>query len=114
MAIGTADPMESSKALLERGLELAVVKRGKRGVLARTAEDLVEVSPIDVEVVNGLGAGDAFGGALCHALLEGWNLKRTVEFANAAGAIQASRRTCADEMPTGEEIEQLLRDRSRI
>ncbi len=112
MAMGTADPTKSSRALLDRGLEVAIVKRGKEGVLARTPEERVEVSSIPVDVVNGLGAGDAFGGALCHALLSGWDLKRTVEFANAAGALQASRRTCADEMPSGDEIEQLLRDRS--
>ena len=35
----------------------------------------VEVPPVPVEVVNGLGAGDAFGGALCHGLLAGWDLR---------------------------------------
>ena len=50
--------------------ELAVFKRGPRGVLARRGDTRVEVPPAPVEVVNGLGAGDAFGGALCHGLLE--------------------------------------------
>ena len=45
--------------------------------------------PVPVEVVNGLGAGDAFGGAFCHGLLEGWDLERTLRFANTAGAIVA-------------------------
>ena len=38
-----------------------------------------------VEVVNGLGAGDAFGGSLCHGLLAGWDLETTMRYANAAG-----------------------------
>ena len=108
MAIGTGDPFEASRALLELGLELAVVKRGPKGVLARTAEGVVEAPPIEVEIVNGLGAGDAFGGALCHGLLSGWDPERMIRYANAAGAIVASRLACADDMPTREEVEQLL------
>ncbi len=109
MAVGTEDPLDASAALLDLGIELAIVKQGPRGVLARTAEDVAEVSPIEVEVLNGLGAGDAFGGALCHALLSGWDLERTIAYANAAGAIVASRLACADDMPAADEVEDLLR-----
>jgi 5-dehydro-2-deoxygluconokinase len=108
VAVGTADPHEASAALLDLGLELAIVKRGPNGVLARTAEGVAEAPPIEVDVVNGLGAGDAFGGALCHALLCGWDPERTIRFANAAGAIVASRLACADDMPTEDEVEELL------
>jgi 5-dehydro-2-deoxygluconokinase len=108
VAVGTGDPHEASAALLDLGLELAIVKRGPEGVLARTAEALAEAPPIEVDVVNGLGAGDAFGGALCHALLLGWDPERTIRFANAAGAIVASRLACADDMPTEKEVEELL------
>ena len=108
MAVGSRDPLEASAALLECGVELAIVKQGPRGVLARTADGVVEVSPIEVDVVNGLGAGDAFGGALCHALISGWDPERTIRYANAAGAIVASRLACADDMPTREEVEDLL------
>jgi 5-dehydro-2-deoxygluconokinase len=108
VAVGTVDPHEASAALLDLGLELAIVKRGPNGVLARTAEGVAEAPPIEVDVVNGLGAGDAFGGALCHALLSGWDPERTIRFANAAGAIVASRLACADDMPTEDEVEELL------
>jgi 5-dehydro-2-deoxygluconokinase len=108
VAVGTEDPFEASEALLDLGIELAIVKRGPDGVLARTKDGVAESSPIEVEIVNGLGAGDAFGGALCHALLSGWDAKRTIRYANAAGAIVASRLACADDMPTREEVEQLL------
>ena len=56
--------------------------------------------PFPVDVVNGLGAGDAFGGALCHGLLAGWPLERVLRFANVAGAIVASRLECSTAMPT--------------
>jgi 5-dehydro-2-deoxygluconokinase len=85
-----------------------VVKQGPKGVLAATADERVEVPPFPVEVVNGLGAGDAFGGALVHGLLSGWPLRRVIEFANAAGAIVASRLACSTAMPTSAEVEAVL------
>jgi len=89
------------------GVGLAVVKLGPEGVRGTTPEEEVAVPPVEVEVVNGLGAGDAFGGALCHALLAGWPLARALAFANAAGALVASRLGCADAMPTEDEVEAL-------
>ena len=108
VAVGTRDPSEASAALLDLGLELAIVKQGPEGVLARTSEGVAEAPPIEVEIVNGLGAGDAFGGALCHGLLSGWDAERLIRYANAAGAIVASRLACADDMPTRDEVEDLL------
>jgi len=100
VAVGTRDPHEASAALLELGVEVAVVKQGPAGVLVRSADSLAEIPPVPVEVVCGLGAGDAFGGALVHGLLEGWDLERTVRLANAAGSYVAGRLACADAMPT--------------
>jgi 5-dehydro-2-deoxygluconokinase len=106
--VGDRPAADAARALLDLGAELAVVKLGPEGVLAATRDELVTVPPVPVEVVNGLGAGDAFGGALCHGLLSGWELERTLRFANAAGALVASRLGCADDMPTEEEVDALL------
>jgi 5-dehydro-2-deoxygluconokinase len=105
VVVGELPPDETARALLDLGLELAVVKLGPEGVLGATRQEGVVLPPVPVEVVNGLGAGDAFGGALCHGLLSGWPLRRTLAFANAAGAIVAGRLGCADAMPTSEEVE---------
>jgi 5-dehydro-2-deoxygluconokinase len=93
IATGVREPRACAEALLAAGVELAVVKQGP---------------PVPVEVVNGLGAGDAFGGSLCHGLLSGWDLERTMRHANAAGALVASRLACSSAMPTGSEVEDLL------
>ena len=111
VAVGERDPDRAADALLERGVELAIVKRGPKGVLAKTRHERIEVAPIPVDVVNGLGAGDAFGGALCHGLIQGWELARTLRFANAAGAIVATRFECSTAMPSTAEVEQFLADR---
>ena len=104
-AVGVHEPRPAAAALHEAGVDLAVVKQGPAGVLASDGKDEVEVPPVPVEVVNGLGAGDAFGGALCHSLLSGWGLERSMRFCNAAGAIVASRLACSDAMPTAAEVE---------
>jgi 5-dehydro-2-deoxygluconokinase len=108
VAVGTREPDEAAEALLELGVELAIVKRGPDGVLARTRDDRVEVPPVPVDVVCGLGAGDAFGGALVHGLLAGWPLERTIRLANAAGAHVAGQLACADAMPTLDELQGAL------
>jgi 5-dehydro-2-deoxygluconokinase len=108
VAVGSADAGEAADRLLARGLELAVVKLGGEGVLVATAAERTLVPPVPVRVVCGLGAGDGFGGALCHGLLAGWSPVDAVRFANAAGAIVASRLLCADAMPTEAEVRALL------
>ncbi|WP_432133113.1 MULTISPECIES: 5-dehydro-2-deoxygluconokinase [unclassified Streptomyces] len=106
VATGVRDPHAAARALLDAGVELAVVKQGPKGVLAvSSAGDSAEVPPLPVTVLNGLGAGDAFGGSLCHGLLAGWDLEKIMRHANAAGAIVASRLECSSAMPTSTEIE---------
>lgn len=105
VAVGTAVPDDAADRLLAGGARLAVVKLGGDGVMLATLDRRVTIPPVPVEVVCGLGAGDAFGGALCHGLLAGWELERAGRAANAAGALVAGRLACADAMPTLDEIE---------
>ena len=109
VAVGTDEPDaaadRAARARRGGGDRQARRRRGARRHRRRRAP-----SPPDrVEVVCGLGAGDAFGGALVHGLLAGWRPQRTVEYANAAGAIVAGRLLCADAMPTDAEVIDLMR-----
>ena len=114
-AVGEREPLAAAQALHGFGVKLAVVKQGPKGVLASLSfpggdrpPEVSTVKPVPITVMNGLGAGDAFGGALCHGLLAGWDIERVMRFANAAGAIVASRLACSDAMPTAAEVEALL------
>jgi 5-dehydro-2-deoxygluconokinase len=112
-AVGEREPLKAAQALHDFGVSLAVVKQGPKGVLAHDRTTAVEVPPVPVNVLNGLGAGDAFGGALCHGLLAGWDVERVMRFANAAGAIVAGRLACSDAMPTAAEVAELLAEGPR-
>ncbi len=112
-AVGEREPLAAAQALHDFGVNLAVVKQGSKGVLAHDGKTATEVPPVPVKVLNGLGAGDAFGGALCHGLLADWDIERVMRFANAAGAIVASRLACSDAMPTAAEVIGMLADGPR-
>ncbi len=114
VAVGETDPERAADALLDRGVELAIVKQGPRGVLGKTRQERVEVPPYRVDVVNGLGAGDGFGGAVCRGLLSGWSLEHTLRFANVAGAVVASRRECSTAMPTTDEVVRIIEGSGRV
>jgi 5-dehydro-2-deoxygluconokinase len=110
IAVSETDPDAAADALLGRGLEVAVVKLGGEGVLVATSDERRVVPAVPVDVVCGLGAGDAFGGAFCHGLLSGLTPFAAAELGNAAGAIVASRVLCADAMPTEDELQGLLEE----
>ncbi len=107
-AVGEREPLAAARALHEFGVRLAIVKQGPNGVLAGQDGQASTVPPLPVTVLNGLGAGDAFGGALCHGLLAGWDIEPLMRFANAAGALVASRLACSDAMPTAAEVTELM------
>ena len=109
IAVGTEHPDAAADRLLERGLDAALVKLGADGVLVALVDGTRErIAPFPVELVCGLGSGDAFGGALCHALVRDLGLAEGARRGNAAGAIVAGRMMCADDMPTPHDIDALL------
>jgi 5-dehydro-2-deoxygluconokinase len=85
-----------------------VLKRGERGATVLENGDETDVPGFPVEVVNGLGAGDAFAAALGHGLLGGLPLVESVRRGTVAGAIVASQLACSEAMPRLEELEAAL------
>jgi 5-dehydro-2-deoxygluconokinase len=110
MALDTRDPDEAADRLLDLGVDLAVVKQGPDGALFASRSGRWLIPPVPVAVVCGLGAGDAFGGAVSHGLLEGWDIPTIGRFATAAGAYVVARLTCADDMPTLSGVRELLEE----
>ena len=112
VAVGTSDPIEAADRLLARGLDAAIIKRGGEGVTVALSDGSREdIKPYPVDVVCGLGSGDAFGGAICHGLLSGWSLGESARYANAAGAYVATKLTCADAMPSSDDLSTFLSTR---
>ncbi|MDR3070395.1 MAG: 5-dehydro-2-deoxygluconokinase [Propionibacteriaceae bacterium] len=108
VATGERDPKRAAKAMLDLGVEIAVVKRGPEGAMVMTHDEVIEAPTLSVSTLNGLGAGDGFGGALCHGLISGWELGEVLRFANTAGALVASRLETSAAMPSEDEVRKAM------
>ena len=108
IAVGETDTDRAADALLERGVKLAIVKQGPKGTLAKTRDERIEVPVTHVDTLNGLGAGDSFGGSLIHALICGWDIPKAIHFASTAGAIVSARLECSTAMATEAEVLELM------
>jgi 5-dehydro-2-deoxygluconokinase len=98
--------------VLTTGVDALVLKRGEEGSMVfRIGAAPIDVAPFPIEVLNVLGAGDAFASGLIYGLRQGWPLERVARMANAVGAIVVTRRACANDMPTRVEVEAFVGER---
>ena len=111
-ALGADDAEKAANVLIDRGVETVIMKRGAMGVVCFRGDGRLDVPPIETEVMNGLGAGDAFAAALGHGLLRGLPMEKTLQRANAAGAMVASQLPCSEAMPSDHEITVFLQSNS--
>jgi 5-dehydro-2-deoxygluconokinase len=108
VVVGNEEEVEAAggvDALLELRPDALVVKRGAEGATLYENGDRIDVPGTPVDVVNGLGAGDAFAAALGYAVVRGRGLAEGVRLGNIAGGIVASRLACSEAMPKLEELE---------
>ena len=107
VVVGNEDEVEAAgglDALLELGPSAVIVKRGGEGATLFQSGERIDVSGVPVDVVNGLGAGDAFAASLGYAIIRGLGPLEGVRLGNAAGAIVAGRVACSEAMPTLDEL----------
>jgi 5-dehydro-2-deoxygluconokinase len=108
-ATGEEDSTTAAQRLVELGLEALILKRGGEGaIIFRPGHDPVVVPAFRIEVLNVLGAGDAFASGLLYGWLQGWTLERAVRMGCATGAIVVTRHGCANFMPTLPEVEEFV------
>ena len=92
--------------LLHHGGGRVVTTLGSRGaVMHQRGAEIARAAPPRVRAVDATGAGDAFVGAICVALLEGMEPEAALAFACAAGALAATRPGAQPSLPTRAEVE---------
>ncbi len=106
---GVDQGLSAARELLRRGVGASVVKLGDRGAVYASGDGSGHVPPLEVNAVDTVAAGDAFGGALGVALAEGMDLAGAVRFASVAGAVAVTRPGAQAAMPSRDEVEGLLR-----
>jgi 5-dehydro-2-deoxygluconokinase len=105
IVIGNEDEMEAAQL---KDFDVLVLKRGERGATVLEGAEETDVPGFPVQVVNGLGAGDAFAAALGHGLLNGMPLVEAVRRGTVAGALVAAQLACSEAMPYLQDLEAAL------
>jgi 5-dehydro-2-deoxygluconokinase len=109
------DTASAIRRLMDGPLVALVVKRGACGAVVHTDDGtVIEAAPFPVEVLNVLGAGDAFASGFLYGCLQGWDWHRAARMGNAAGAIVVTRPACANSMPTLAEVEAFAASRGGL
>jgi ribokinase len=112
--IKLADIITPNETEAEQLGKLSAEKRivttlGGEGAVWREGEKTGKVPAYKVQVVDTVGAGDAFNAGLAVALAEGKNLPDAVQFANAVAALSVTRKGAASSMPRREEVEAFIK-----
>lgn len=114
IAGGSTDTIQALRKIRELSAAAIVLKRGPYGATVFDADipaDLDEgitVKGVKVEVLNVLGAGDAFMAGFLRGWLRDEGYQQALRYANACGALVVSRHGCAPAMPTAEELDHYL------
>jgi 5-dehydro-2-deoxygluconokinase len=99
------DIEEAIRGILNLGVEALIVKTGSRGAKVHHADGSVqEVPGFPVEVLNILGAGDAFAAGFIYGYLKGWDLYKSCRMGNACGAHVVTQLGCANFTPYEKDI----------
>lgn len=111
-ASGSPDGARGTATLLESGIQALILKRGARGsTVFRPHAPPADAAPFPVDVLNVLGAGDAFASGFLYGYLQGWPLERAARMGNACGAIIVTRHGCANFMPTLDDVSAFVAER---
>jgi len=106
---GIASPENAAKSILRKGPKVVALKLGTQGCLVMTKDKKIKVPRFDVKVVDTTGAGDAFDGAFLTGILEGQNLEKAAELANAVAALKSSGRGAVAPLPRKRQVEEFLK-----
>jgi 5-dehydro-2-deoxygluconokinase len=99
------DIQEAIKGILNLGVDALIMKTGARGAVVYLPDgNIQEVPGFPVEVVNVLGAGDAFAAGFIYGYLKGWDLYKCCRMGNACGAHVVTQLGCANFTPYENEL----------
>ena len=107
---GIDDTDRACKQLLSCGPKIVALKQGKKGSLIYTEKGKLEAASFPVNEVDPTGAGDCFDAGFIVGLIKGWPLEKTARFANAVGALAATRKGPMEGAPLLREAEKMIDD----
>jgi 5-dehydro-2-deoxygluconokinase len=102
---------ETARRWLEYGNKIVVVKHGKEGSTAYTADgNVYRIKPFPVKLLKSFGGGDGYASAFIYGLLEGWELLDALEFGSASAALLVASHACSEDMPSAAKIHKFIKE----
>jgi ribokinase len=105
-----ASARRAGEVLVRQGVAIAIVKLGRQGAIAVTADDVWVQRAFSVPVVDTVAAGDAFNGGLAHGLVRGLPLPEALRWATATAALSVTQAGAQPSMPTRAAVDAVLAD----
>lgn len=113
--VGTTDEKEICKRLTKREEQVIVIKRGASSTVFSNNGEIMEVPVIPVsEVIDPVGAGDAFAAGFIHGLLTNQSLEKCVAYGNLLGSCVIQQFGDIEGLPTKEEFEELCKSKGQV
>jgi ribokinase len=106
----SANAASVAELLLGKGPSNVILKRGSHGAYVASADGLRRmIPPFKVEAIDSTAAGDAFNAGLAVGLVQGMPLADAARYGAAVGALSTTRAGAQGSMPSGREVNRLLR-----
>ncbi|MBI5966946.1 MAG: ribokinase [Deltaproteobacteria bacterium] len=106
---GNEDLLKIAKRLLHMGTKNVVITLGPKGAFFKNRDEEIWMEAFKVKAIDTTAAGDAFMGALACGLAEGKPIREALRFANAAGALAATKLGAQPSLPHRKELGNFLR-----
>ncbi|MEM2927578.1 MAG: ribokinase [Nitrososphaerota archaeon] len=96
--------IKAARTLISKGVGCVIVTLGRRGAMIVTANDNELIPSYDVKVVDTVGAGDAFNGALAIAISLDIDIREAVRFANIVASLKVTKKGAQTGLPSIKEV----------
>lgn len=101
---------ETASYWMEKGNKIVIIKHGKQGSTAHTADGDFNIKPFPIDATKSFGGGDGYGSSFIFGLLEGWDIIDCLELGSASASLLVNAHGCSLFMPTLQQIQSYIKD----
>jgi 5-dehydro-2-deoxygluconokinase len=101
---------ETASYWMNKGNKIVIIKHGKKGSTAHTADGDFNIKPFPIDATKSFGGGDGYGSSFIFGLLEGWDIIDCLELGSASASLLVNAHGCSLFMPTLEQIQAYIKD----
>ncbi len=101
---------ETAAYWMGRGNKIIIIKHGKEGSTAHTADGSFNIKPFPIDKLKSFGGGDGYGSSFIYGLLEGWDIIDCLELGSASASLLVNAHGCSLFMPTLDELRAYIKD----